>query len=66
MNCSTAFAKPSSSLLVVTRLAARWTSWLALPIAMDSPECANISTSLGMSPIVAISSGKPGAWRTST
>lgn len=30
MNCSTAFAKPSSSLLVVTRLAARWTSWLGI------------------------------------
>lgn len=57
MNCSTACAKPSSSLLVVTRLAARWTSWLALPIAMDNPEWANISTSLGMSPIVAICSG---------
>ena len=57
MNLSTALAKPSSSFEVVTRRAARLTSVLALPIAMLRPECANISTSLGMSPIVAMSSG---------
>jgi hypothetical protein len=60
MNRSTALAKPSSSLDVVTRRAARWTSWLALPMAMLSPEWANMSTSLGWSPIVAICSG--GIW----
>jgi hypothetical protein len=47
MNRSTALAKPSSSLDVVTRRAAFWTSWLALPMAMLSPEWANMSTSLG-------------------
>ena len=57
MNRSTALAKPSSSLDVVTRRAAFWTSWLALPMAMLSPEWANMSTSLGWSPIVAISCG---------
>jgi acyl-CoA reductase-like NAD-dependent aldehyde dehydrogenase len=55
-NRSTALAKPSSSLDVVTRRAARWTSWLALPMAMLIPTWANMSTSLGMSPIVAMSS----------
>ena len=59
-NRSTALAKPSSSLDVVTRRAARWTSWLALPMAMLSPEWANMSTSFGWSPIVAICSG--GIW----
>src|SRR5262245_56004417 len=54
MNRSTAVAKPSSWLDVVTRRAARWTSWPAFPIAMLRPEWANMSTSLGMSPIVAI------------
>jgi hypothetical protein len=43
MNLSTAVAKPSSVLEVVTRRAARCTSGLALPIAMLSPEWANIS-----------------------
>ena len=57
MNRSTALAKPSSSLDVVTRRAAAWTSWLALPMAILSPEWANMSTSLGWSPIVAICSG---------
>ena len=56
MNRSTALAKPSSSLVVVTRRAACRTSWLALPMAMLSPEWANMSTSSGMSPIVAICS----------
>ena len=46
-------AKPSSSLLVVTRRAARCTCMLALPITMLNPERANMSTSLGMSPMVA-------------
>ncbi len=59
-NRSTALAKPSSSLDVVTRRAAFWTSWLALPMAMLSPEWANMSTSLGWSPIVAICS--EGIW----
>src|ERR1039457_6851566 len=54
MNRSTALAKPSSSLDVVTRRAARWASVLALPIAMLKPEWANMSTSFGMSPMVAI------------
>jgi hypothetical protein len=57
MNRSTALAKPSSSFIVVIRRAARLTSSLALPIAMLSPDWANMRTSLGMSPIVAISSG---------
>jgi len=57
MNRSTALAKPSSSLVVVIRRAARLTSSLALPMAMLSPDWANMRTSLGMSPIVAISSG---------
>jgi hypothetical protein len=57
MNRSTALAKPSSSFVVVTQRAARLTSSLALPIAMLSPDWANMRTSLGMSPIVAISSG---------
>ena len=57
MNLSTALAKPSSVLEVVTRRAVRCTSRLALPIAMLSPEWANISTSLGMSPIVAMACG---------
>src|SRR5580692_5413480 len=57
MNLSTALAKPSSSLDVVTRRAEPCTSGLALPIAMLRPECANISTSFGMSPIVAMASG---------
>src|SRR5580692_10214051 len=60
MNRSTALANPSSSLDVVTRRAAFWTSWLALPMAILSPEWANMSTSLGWSPIVAICSG--GIW----
>ncbi|XXY47279.1 hypothetical protein WME91_45480 [Sorangium sp. So ce269] len=37
----------------MTRLAARCTSGLAFPIAMLSPESANMRTSFGMSPIVA-------------
>ena len=53
---STASAKPSSWLLVVIRRAARCTSRLAFPIAMLNPACANIRTSFGMSPIVAIAS----------
>src|SRR5262249_12473016 len=57
-NRSTALAKPSSSLDVVTRRAARWTSGLALPMAMLSPEWANMSTSLGWSPIVASSAAE--------
>src|SRR5262245_34651836 len=57
---STALAKPSSWLDVVAWRAARWTSGLALPMAMLSPEWANMSTSLGWSPIVAISSA--GIW----
>ena len=56
MNRSTALAKPSFELDVVTRRAASWTSWLELPMAMLSPEWANMSTSLDWSPIVAISS----------
>lgn len=58
MNLSTALAKPSSELEAVTRRAARCTSRLALPIAMLSPECANISTSFAASPIVAMASGR--------
>ena len=54
MNVSTAWAKPSFSLDVVTRRAARCTSVEALPMAMLSPDWANIKTSLGMSPIMAI------------
>jgi hypothetical protein len=56
MNSSTACAKPSSSFEVVTRRAAFCTSSLAFPIAIDRPEWANMSTSFGMSPIVAMSS----------
>ena len=56
MNFSTAFAKPSSSFDEVTRRAARCTSRCAFPIAIERPEWANMSTSFGMSPIVAISS----------
>ncbi len=55
MNCSTAFANPSSSFDVVTRRAARWTCESALPMAILRPEWANMSTSLGMSPMVAMS-----------
>jgi hypothetical protein len=54
MNLSTAWAKPSFSLVVVTLRAARCTSVEAFPIAMLSPEWANIKTSFGMSPMVAI------------
>ena len=57
MNLSTALAKPSSSLEAVIRRAACCTSRLALPIAMLRPEWANISTSFGMSPIVAMACG---------
>ena len=42
---------------VGTKVAARWTSLLAFPMAILNPEGANMSTSLGISPIVAISSG---------
>ncbi len=42
---STAFAKPSSEYEVVTKSASRWTSGLALPIAMLSPPFSNMSTS---------------------
>ena len=56
-NRSTALAKPSSSLRAVTRRAERRTPGSALPIAMLRPEWANINTSFGMSPIVAICSG---------
>ena len=52
---STALANPSSSLLAVTRRAAFFTCGSALPMAMLSPEWANIRMSLGMSPMVAIS-----------
>ena len=52
---STAFAKPSSSFEVVTRRARAMDLAARLcPIAIERPECANISTSFGMSPIVAI------------
>src|SRR5574338_757106 len=54
MKRSTALAKPSSSLEVVTCVASRWTSGLAFATAMLSPLLANMSTSLGWSPIVAI------------
>src|SRR5260370_10104864 len=54
---STALAKPSSSLESVTKCACAFTSSLAFPIAMLSPLCANIATSLLPSPMVAISSG---------
>ena len=56
MNERTALAKPSFSLVSVTRRAARCTWGSALPMAMLRPEWANIKTSLGMSPMVAISS----------
>ena len=46
--------EPLSSLEPVTWRAARCTSGLALPMAMLMPLRANIRTSLGMSPIVAI------------
>ena len=54
MNDSTARAKPSSSLLVVTWRATRWTSALALPMAMLIPAMLSIGTSFTMSPMVAI------------
>ena len=54
---SMAFANPSSSFEVVTNFASRCTSGLALPMAMLSPVYINISTSFGMSPIVAICAG---------
>ena len=50
------FANPSSSLEAVTLSAFPFTSGSALPIAMLSPESANINVSLGMSPMVAICS----------
>ena len=56
MNCSTALAKPSSSLEAVTQVACRCTSSLALPIAMLKPLRWNISTSFAPSPSVAICS----------
>src|SRR6476660_7122309 len=55
MNRSIALANPSSSLEEVTRKACACTSGLAFPIAMLRPLLRNISTSFGMSPIVAIS-----------
>src|SRR5688572_1848912 len=47
MNRSTALAKPSSSQESVTALAWRFTSSLALPMAMLKPDRRNIRTSLG-------------------
>jgi len=49
-----ASGEPSCSFVAVTRRAARWTSELALPMAMLNPLSANIRTSLGISPMVAI------------
>src|ERR1700681_2500468 len=54
INVSIAFAKPSSSWEAVTTSACACTSRLAFPIAMPRPLLRNISTSFGMSPIVAI------------
>ena len=50
----------------VTRSACACTSGLALPIAMLRPLLRNISTSLGMSPIVAISRREPTAASTAS
>jgi hypothetical protein len=58
MNFRTALAKPSFSLLSVTTLACAFTSSLELPIAIENPPLLNITTSFGMSPIVAIWSGR--------
>ena len=49
-----ASAKPSSVFEVVTNVAACCTSALALPMAMLTPLRLNMSTSFGMSPMVAI------------
>src|SRR5262249_53258159 len=54
-NRSIASANPSSSLEAVTNIACALTSALALPMAMLRPLLRNISTSFGISPIVAIS-----------
>jgi hypothetical protein len=56
-NLSSALANPSSWLEAVTNVAAFCTSLLALPIAMLTPLFLNISTSFGMSPIVAMRPG---------
>jgi hypothetical protein len=56
MKLSTASAKPSCSFELVTWRATRWTSAPALPMAMLRPAMLSIEMSLGMSPIVAISS----------
>ena len=58
MNRSTAFAKPSSSFVVGDAPRRALHLAVALPIAIERPECANIRTSFGMSPIVAISLGR--------
>ena len=55
--CSTAYAKPSSSLLREISLAAFFARGSALPMAMLRPEWSNIRMSLGWSPMVAISVG---------
>src|SRR6185437_8579012 len=57
MNLCAALAKPSFSLLSVTALACVFTSSLALPMAMEKPLLRNMSTSFGMSPMVAICAG---------
>src|SRR5205085_7477990 len=57
MKRCTAFANPSFSLPSVTTLARALTSSLALPIAIEKPLSRNISTSFGMSPMVAICEG---------
>src|SRR6185437_13314810 len=55
INVSIALAKPSLSLVPVTRSASACTSGLALPIATLSPPSLNIATSLPPSPITATS-----------
>ncbi len=54
----TALAKPSFSLLSVTAFACAFTSALELPMAMEKPLLRNMRTSLGISPMVAICSGR--------
>src|SRR5438094_592594 len=64
-NRSIAFAKPSSLYESVTQSACAFTSSLALPIAMLRPLLENISTSFGMSPMVAISPARTASRRES-
>ena len=58
MNLSTALAKPSSELEVVTRPGRALHLEAGVAHRDAQPECANISTSFAASPIVAMASGR--------